>query len=249
MKLPIAVVRTPGERLRGALAHVGETASCSAVGSPALAEAPLSIAVIGTRSASEDACQAVAMGVATLVRSESALIVSGGAVGIDSAAHRAAIEAGGATAIALTHGFHAANEGMEWYRLWRTAPERVLLLSLFPAGQRTSRRTPVVRNRLVAGLADAVLAGEARPTSGTMHTVKAALERGTPVFLERTLSTDGALVSSQRSLAALGAILFERDELHGDQLPLRIAAAALAFRAQVTESAQRQHDLFGGERP
>ena len=114
---------------------------------------------------------------------QGAVIVSGLADGLDSEGHRAAVEAGQQTVAflgtAINKTFPAVNVTL------RTELEALggAVLSEYPpdyTGKMTG--TFLARNRLIAGLSEALCVAEARTRSGTLNTVSHAEEYGRPVF-------------------------------------------------------------------
>lgn len=137
-------------------------------------------AIVGSRDHTrygEDVVRELASGLASI----GVTVVSGMARGLDAAAHRAALDARGPTIGVLGNGlgvvYPAANR--ELY----TAMERDgLLLTEHPPGERPRAGFFPRRNRLISGLADAVVVVEAARGSGTMVTVAMALEQGRDVM-------------------------------------------------------------------
>ena len=110
-------------------------------------------------------------------------IVSGLALGVDAAAHTAALKAGGIHIAVLANGLDAI------YPASNTGLARDLLaaggtiISEYPEGAPSFKQHFVARNRIVAGLSDAILITEATEHSGTLHTAKFALEQGRDVMV------------------------------------------------------------------
>lgn len=135
-----------------------------------------SIAIVGARAATRAAC-------ATVARLASALaeggfgIVSGGALGIDAAAHEGALAAGGATFAVLGCGIDVIYPDRH-QRLFRAIAASGGLLSEHGPGIPPKVWHFPVRNRLVAGLADAVIVAECRPGSGALITADRARRLG-----------------------------------------------------------------------
>jgi len=125
-------------------------------------------AIVGTR-ASTAYGEFVAADLAAGLASRDAAVVSGGAFGIDGAAHRAALAADGLTVAVLAGGvdvpYPAGHAGL----LGRVREEG-LLVTEYPPGERPARHRFLTRNRLVAALAGATVVVEAGARSGAAST-------------------------------------------------------------------------------
>ncbi len=108
-------------------------------------------------------------------------IVSGLARGIDTAAHEGALSVGGKTAAVLGCGIDIVYppENLELYRQIETAGA---ILSEFPFGRRADRQSFPMRNRVVAGICDAVIVVESDVNGGSMITARFAGEQGRLVY-------------------------------------------------------------------
>ena len=108
-------------------------------------------------------------------------IVSGLARGIDTAAHEGALSVGGKTAAVLGCGIDIIYppENLELYR--RVEAEGAIL-SEFPFGRRADRQSFAMRNRIVAGMSDAVIVVESDVDGGAMITARFAGEQGRLIF-------------------------------------------------------------------
>jgi DNA processing protein len=169
-------------------------------GDPAVVNRHPTVAVVGTRSPTR-----YGIGVAAQFGAELAAagvsVVSGLALGIDGAAHEGACGAGAAPLAVVAGGLDDPYPRRH-ARLWARVAEQGAVLSESPAGVRTEKWRFPVRNRLLAALSDVVIVVESRARGGSMHTVNAAVARGTPV---------GAVPGSIRSAPSEGtnAILAE----------------------------------------
>lgn len=139
-----------------------------------------SVAVVGTRSATSYGRRAARDLSGDLARA-GWTVVSGLARGIDTAAHRAALDAGGRTVAVLgsglDHRYPASNRG-----LYDRLEERGLLVTEFPPEQPPQRWTFPKRNRIIAALSAGVVVVQAPRESGALITADQALELGREVF-------------------------------------------------------------------
>jgi DNA processing protein len=142
------------------------------------------VAIVGARRAT-----GYGTGVAAWLAGAAAVagvdVVSGGALGVDAAAHLAAIEAPGRTTVVLGCG-HAVR-----YPRPHAGPGGLFDRVLEAGGTLVSEQLPHApatpfnvraRNRIVAGLADVVVVVEGGARSGALLTATAAADRGTPVL-------------------------------------------------------------------
>ena len=108
-------------------------------------------------------------------------VVSGLARGIDTAAHQGALEVGGRTAAIVGCGLDIIYPP-ENYDLYRRIAETGAVVSEFPFGRRADRQTFPIRNRVVAGLCEAIIVVETDASGGAMITAKFAADMGRQVF-------------------------------------------------------------------
>jgi len=148
------------------------------MGDPSLLVAGL--AVIGSRRQTPYGRECTAL-LAGWAASRGVPIISGAAVGCDQSAHRAAIEAGGRTVAVLGCGADL-DYPPSAKNLLATIRRDHLVVSELPWGAPPARWTFPARNRIIAGLAHAVLVVEASLPSGTFSTADHALQTGTEVF-------------------------------------------------------------------
>ncbi len=109
------------------------------------------------------------------------VVVSGLARGIDTAAHRGALQGGGRT-LAVLGGALDCLYPEENAELAAGIACQGAVLSEFPLGRQPDKTTFPMRNRIVSGLCMGVLVVEAGPTSGALITAGQALDQGRSVF-------------------------------------------------------------------
>lgn len=143
--------------------------------------APPFVAVVGSRDADRYA-QVVTRALVTAWTEAGLTVVSGGAVGVDCAAHSTCVERGGHTVAVLAGGLEAPVHLDTAPLLRRLAHGEGWLLSELPPHARPERHSFVLRNRLIAALADATVVVSAGAQSGALHTARYARAMGRPVF-------------------------------------------------------------------
>ena len=148
-----------------------------------------------------------------------ACIVSGMAIGIDSEAHKGALEAGGRTIAVLGCGvdvvYPAINRGL--YN--RIIENGGLIISEFPPGTLVQKGLFIARNRIISGLSKGVLVVEGGETSGSLITARYAAEQGKDVFAIPGRITDET-AKAPNLLIKQGALLVESvDEIIEQYLP------------------------------
>lgn len=159
-----------------------------------LLQSPKNIAIVGTRKPTNIGVKAAGEIAATFAE-KGYTIVSGLALGIDTAAHEGALRVEGGKTIAvlagsLTNIYPAKNRELAK----RILVQDGLLLSETPLGQPNSRGNFVKRNRIQSGLSLAVCPVQTPLKSGTQHTIEYSRKHGrllfTPIPREQDLEED-----------------------------------------------------------
>ena len=139
------------------------------------------VAIVGTRRATPYGRQA-AERVAAELAGAGITVVSGLARGVDAAAHRAALEAGGRTIAVLGSGPDVIYPA-EHRRLAEQILESGAILSEFPPGAKPDAQNFPARNRIVSGMTLGTLIVEAPARSGALITASFAADQGREVFV------------------------------------------------------------------
>jgi DNA processing protein len=136
-----------------------------------------SVAIVGGRKASA-LRRATASSLAAGLAASGICVVSGGAIGVDAAAHAGALDGGGHTVVVLGCGLDVPypRRNVELFRRIREAGGT--LLAEHPPGAKPLAANFVPRNRLIAALSGAVVVVEAALGSGSLATARAAGSRG-----------------------------------------------------------------------
>ncbi len=139
-----------------------------------------SIAVVGTRKPSKYGMDAARQLSQNLAQQDVA-IVSGLAHGIDAAAHRGALQAGGRTIAVMATGIDSVYPS-ENHELAENITANGALITEMPIGMAPLGKNFPQRNRIISGMSLGVLVAEAPEKSGAMNTVSHAIDQGRDVF-------------------------------------------------------------------
>lgn len=164
------------------------------------AEQASSVAIVGTRRASPEG-QKIARELGRGLAAAGVTVVSGMALGIDSAAHEGALEGGGNTVAVLASGADVAYPRSKSGLHGRIA-DRGAVVSEMPPGTAPRKWGFPARNRIIAAMAQATIVVEAAQRSGSLITAEFALELGREVL---------AVPGSVRSWRADGTNALIRD--------------------------------------
>lgn len=138
------------------------------------------IAVVGSRAASQYAME-ISAALAFDLAGRGMVVVSGMARGVDGAAHRGALEAGGRTVAVLGSGLNVPYPSEHAGLMEQIAGSGAVVSELPPDAPPLPHHFPL-RNRIISGLSRAVVVIEAGEKSGSLITARCALEQGREVM-------------------------------------------------------------------
>lgn len=164
-----------------------------------------SIAVIGSRAANSYGARIIKDFVPDLVEA-GFVIVSGGALGADSMAHKEALLAGGVTVAVLGSGLHTLYPKTNARMLEDMIDNGGAVVSSYPMLMEPHPGNFPARNRIIAGLSRGCLVVQAAEKSGTRITANYALQQGRDLFVVPGLFDD-PLSAGCHALAKEGATL------------------------------------------
>jgi DNA processing protein len=144
-----------------------------------------SIAIVGTRQPSEDGLK-LAYDLASELSGRGVTVLSGLAVGIDTASHVGALEAGGRTVAVLGHGIGRIYPSDNAELAERIVLKGALVSQFWPDAPPTRYSFPM-RNVVSSGMAVGTVVIEASSTSGAKNQARLALDHGKHLFLVRPL--------------------------------------------------------------
>lgn len=202
------------------------------------------IAIVGARHATEQG-KRFAYNLAYSLAQTDITVVSGMAEGIDSAAHRGALDAGGKTVAvwgnSLDTVYPPSNK-----ELAKKIEDKGVILSEYLPGTKPDRAHFPERNRIISGLCDGVIVVEAGKKSGALLTASQALLQGRSLFAvpgapsaKMSEGTNQLLKNGARLLTSIDDIFEELPRLKGE-----VISKQFVQRPDITESEKAIIKLF-----
>jgi DNA processing protein len=177
-------------------------------------------------------------------------VVSGGALGVDTAAHLSAVDSGGVTVAVLANGvdrpYPAGNR-----KLFARIVAQGALVSELPLGTGPIPRNFPWRNRIIAGLSHAVVVAQAAAKSGALHTASFALKYGRKLFTVPASVEEEACLGSLNLLVQGASALVRPEqlaELYSQVADTSVSAATAAAVADSLRPVVRLSGLPGLQR-
>jgi len=190
-----------------------------------------SIGVVGTRGPSVYGKELATRVVPELVRT-GLTIVSGLARGIDSVAHRAALESGGRTIAVLGCGIDVVYPS-ENRALFERIQQHGAVVTEYPLGTKPDAFNFPARNRIISGLSLGTVVIEAQYTSGALITADYALEQNREVFAFPGRATDRGSAGCNRLIREGRAKLVTSTEDILAELDLTVAVQQLEIKVAI----------------
>lgn len=172
------------------------------------------IAVVGSRKVSPYGRQ-ITRKISGELAEKGIVIVSGLALGVDSIAHEAALEAKGKTIAVLPCGLDEIYPASHTELARRILKTGGTLVSEYPSGTEPYKTNFVARNRIIAGLSAGVLITEAAEKSGSLHTANFALEQGREVMAVPGNITSPNSAGTNQLIRSGAALISSTDDVLG----------------------------------
>jgi len=169
-----------------------------------------SIGVVGTRRCSPYG-RHVAHSIGEALSNAGISVVSGGALGIDTAAHVGCISAGGSTAAVFGTGINMVYPTRN-KELFERITENGALVTEYPFGVQGNAWHFPERNRIIVGLSDRLIVVEAPANSGAMITAKLALDAGIEIWSVPGQITDKMALGTNKLLQDGANVLADINE-------------------------------------
>ncbi len=171
-----------------------------------------SAGMVGARACSEYG-KKMALSFAGSLAAAGVQIISGMAAGIDSMSARGALSVGGKTFAVLGSGIDVIYPVENFSLYYEIISSGGGIISEYPMGTQPIAWQFPLRNRLISGLSDRLLVMEAKERSGTLITVRYALEQGRDVYALPGRLTDKASFGCNRMIADGAGILISPEYL------------------------------------
>lgn len=206
----------------------------------------LAVAIVGTRNAT-DYGRSVTRRLATDLAASGITVVSGLARGIDAAAHRAALEAGGRTLAVFGCGLDIIYPP-EHRRLAAEVAAQGALISEYPLGRKPAADQFPVRNRLISGLSLGIIITESRQRSGALITAEFAGQQGRDVFAVPGSILNQSSAGPHRLIQDGAKLVMQVEDVLGE-LNIHLAARQPELTAAVPLSAEEARilDVLAGD--
>lgn len=178
------------------------------------------VAIVGSRKPTSYGREVTERLASELAR-QGVVIISGLALGIDAIAHQSALAAGGQTLAVQANGLHRIYPSNNRQLAERIITSGGAILSEYQAGIEPLKHHFLQRNRIVSGLADAIVITEAAARSGTLNTAAHALAQGKNIFVVPGNITSPMSVGCNQLLAQGASPALSSEDILATIMPQR----------------------------
>lgn len=172
------------------------------------------VGIVGSRKVSAYG-RAVTERFARELAAQGIVIVSGLALGVDSIAHQAALDAGGLTIAVLPSSVNEVYPSSHRVLAKQIVNREGALVSEYVDGTPAFKENFIARNRIIAGLSNALVVTEAALKSGSLHTARFALEQGKdvlavpgPITSETSVGTNNLIKAGATPITEVADIFY-----------------------------------------
>jgi len=206
----------------------------------------LGVGVVGTRRCTSYGSKVAGL-ISENIGSLGMLVISGGALGIDSAAHKGCMEAGGKTIAILGTGVDVVYPSSNRW-LFEEIKENGALVSEYPLGTKARQWTFPRRNRIIAGLSEKLVVVEAPIKSGAMITARVAMDLGREVWAVPGRITEESSGGSNSLIADGAHVLYDVDvfmeSFRGHQLFLKGLDLGVSKKQSLPNLSEKQMEIY-----
>ena len=202
-----------------------------------------SVGMVGARACSEYG-RSMAIRFSRALAKAGVQVVSGLAAGIDSISAQGALEGGGKTFAVLGSGVDVIYPVQNFSLYYEIIASGGGILSEYPPGTPAISWQFPARNRIISGLSDRLLVIEAKKRSGTLITVRYALDQGRDVYALPGRLTDKTSESCNRMIADGAGILLSPELLLSEIFKKEVCSAVRSPEPELKEEVRRIYELL-----
>lgn len=205
------------------------------------------VGIVGSRKPSTYG-RAITQKLASELAQAGVVIVSGLALGVDSIAHQAAVDAKKPTIAVLPNGVDSIYPRSHSMLARRITETGGALLSEYPESTLLHKSNFIARNRIIAALSEIIIITEAAEKSGSLHTAQFAIDRGIDVMaVPGAITNDMSKGANNLIKSGAGVITSTQDILYALGIDPKAAKQQQLFDHTVTpESATILRSLLQG---
>jgi len=202
------------------------------------------IAIVGTRKASAYA-KTFAYTCAYELASRGFCIMSGLAFGIDAAAHRGALAAGGVTCAVLAHGLDTIAPEEHTHLALDILKHNGALISEYAEGTPAYPSQFLDRNRIISGLSEATIVIEAPRRSGAVHTGLHTLQSKKPLFVLPGSTASQQYAGSHLLIRSGGRLVGSLQDLFSDLGTSKYRNVKTSGGGPLTKTSDQYEQIIG----